>query len=92
MFTNVTLDTGPLGWLSRIDVRRPRRRPLGHLGPIAIGATIEITALCTRTHGPYSSWRITVHDAREIVGRGRMDFVVVHRTRYEARRLAPKRA
>jgi predicted thioesterase len=68
------------------------RQQLDHLGPVAVGAEIEITARCIRGRGRYSSWHIIVRDADEIVGQGRMDFVVVHRSRYEARRLNPTRA
>lgn len=68
------------------------RQQLDHLGPVAVGAEIEITARCTRGRGRYSSWHIVVRDAHEIVGQGCMDFVVVHRPGYEARRLRPKHA
>ena len=68
------------------------RQDLGHLGPIAVGAEISITARCVRARGRYSSWEVVVRDSHEIVGSGRMDFVAVHRPRYEARRLEPKRA
>lgn len=68
------------------------RQQLDHLGPVAVGAEIEITARCTRGRGRYSSWQIVVRDAHEIVGQGCMDFVIVHRPGYEARRLGPKHA
>jgi predicted thioesterase len=81
------LDTMPEGYCSL-----GTRQHLGHLGPIAIGAEIAITARCVRARGRYSSWEVTVRDSHEVVGQGRMDFVAVHRPRYEAHRLAPKRA
>ena len=68
------------------------RQQLDHLGPVAVGAEIEITARCTRGRGRYSSWEIVIRDAHEVVGEGRMDFVVVHRPDYEAQRLGPKHA
>jgi predicted thioesterase len=68
------------------------RQELEHLGPVAVGAEIEITARCIRAKGRYSSWHIVIRDAHEIVGQGHMDFVIVHRSSYEARRLAPKHA
>jgi predicted thioesterase len=68
------------------------RQQLDHLGPVAVGAEIEITAKCTHIQGRYSSWQIIIRDAHEIVGQGCMDFVIVHRPDYEARRLSPKHA
>lgn len=66
------------------------RQVLDHLGPIAVGAEIEISARCRRVDGSYSSWDVTVADDFEIVGKGCMDFVVVHRLRFEAKRLDRK--
>lgn len=68
------------------------KQELGHLGPIAVGFEIEIVARCVRSRGRFSSWQVAVRDPHETVGSGRMDFVAVHRTRYESRRLAPKQA
>lgn len=68
------------------------RQQLDHLGPVPIGAEIVLTAQCTNGRGRYSSWHIVIRDAQEIVAEGRMDFVVVHRPDYEARRLLPKQA
>lgn len=81
------LETMPEGFCSL-----GTRQHLGHLGPIAVGAEITITARCVRARGRFSSWRVTVRDSHEVVGEGRMDFVAVHRPHYEARRLEPKRA
>ncbi len=81
------LDTMPEGYCSL-----GTRQHLGHLGPIAIGAEVTITARCVRARGKFSSWQVTVRDSHETVGEGRMDFVAVHRPRYEAQRLAPKHA
>ncbi|KAA8881854.1 hypothetical protein F3087_39975 [Nocardia colli] len=63
---------------------------LNHIGPIAVGAEIEISARCTAARGTYSSWSVIVRDAHEVVGEGRMDFVVVYRPHFEAHRLAHK--
>lgn len=81
------LDAMPEGYCSL-----GTRQHLGHLGPIPVGAEIIITVRCVRARGTYSSWQVTVRDSHEVVGEGRMDFVAVHRPRYEAHRLAPKRA
>ncbi|MFF3574269.1 thioesterase family protein [Nocardia jiangxiensis] len=81
------LETMPEGFCSL-----GTRQHLGHLGPIAVGAQITITARCVRARGRFSSWQVTVRDSHETVGEGRMDFVAVHRPHYEARRLEPKRA
>ncbi|MQY18542.1 thioesterase family protein [Nocardia macrotermitis] len=81
------LETMPEGFCSL-----GTRQHLGHLGPIAVGSEITITARCVRARGRFSSWQVTVRDSHETVGEGRMDFVAVHRPHYEARRLAPKHA
>ncbi|MBO0853255.1 MAG: hypothetical protein J2P18_05745 [Nocardia sp.] len=79
------LDTMPQGYCS-LGVQQRLR----HLGPIAVGAEIEITARCVRVGGRFSRWEVVVRDRHELVGHGHMDFVAVDRTRYEQQRLAPK--
>jgi predicted thioesterase len=63
---------------------------LDHCGPIAVGSEVEIQARCTRSRGRQSSWWVTVRDTHEVVGKGRFDFVIVDRSRFEERRLTPK--
>jgi hypothetical protein len=79
-------------WSNKPPVVASYRQHLGHLGPIAVGAEITITARYVRVRGRFSSWQVTVCDSHEIVGEGRMDFVAVHRPRCEAARMAPEHA
>ena len=65
---------------------------LDHTGPIVIGAEIRIAARCVRARAFYSRWQVTVQDAHGTVGTGWMDFVVVGKVAFEARRVAPKYA
>ncbi|MBO0882851.1 MAG: hypothetical protein J2P17_21455 [Mycobacterium sp.] len=79
------LDAMPEGYCSLGVEQR-----LSHLGPIAVGSEIVITARCVRARGRFSRWEVVVRDCHELVGQGHMDFVAVYRTRYEQRRLSPK--
>jgi acyl-CoA thioesterase FadM len=66
------------------------QQQLHHHAPVVVGAEIVLTAHLTCLRDHHTSWHVTVEDRHETVASGHMDFVNVHRTRYETRRLAAK--
>lgn len=66
------------------------RQHLHHMAPILIGAHLTITALCLRSEGHRSTWRVGVHDEHEQVCTARLDFATVDKSDFYARRLRPK--
>jgi predicted thioesterase len=66
------------------------QQQLHHHAPVVVGAEIVLTAHLTGLRDHHTSWHVTVEDRHETVASGRMDFVDVHRTRYETRRLTAK--